>query len=349
MKKNLVIVGYGGMGGWHANHAQKSDVVNLLGVYDIKPERTSLARERGIFAYDSLEDVLNDDRVDLITIVTPNDVHREIAVKAMKAGKNVISEKPVAMSVDELREMISVSEETGKLFTVHQNRRWDAEYLMMKEVYDSGRLGPIFGIQSIVYGSRGIPGDWRGHKKFGGGMILDWGVHLIDQILCIVGDLKLKSIYCHCEHVTNYEVDDGFKLDMTFENGLVARVEVGTSHFIKLPRFYMAGENGSAIIPDWNQNCKIVACTNWNAGDAVPIVTAAGLTKTMAPRTDDTIEEFEIVKPDSDVHDFYRNAVKAIDGKEPQLITHKQLLRVMRIIEACFESDKLGQVLDFED
>jgi len=349
MKKNLVIIGYGGMGGWHADHARNSDVVNLLGVYDIDPKRTLVARERGLFAYDSLEDVLNDERVDLVTVATPNNHHCELVKKALRAGKNVICEKPVALNTDELKEMIAVSKETGKLFTVHQNRRWDAEYLMMKEVYDSGKLGDVFGIQSIVYGCRGIPGDWRGHKQFGGGMILDWGVHLIDQILCIVGNLKITSLYCRCEHVTNYEVDDGFKLDMHFENGLVARVEVGTSHFIVLPRFYMAGENGSAIIPDWNQNCKIVACTNWNAGEAVPIVTAAGLTKTMAPRNADSIESSEIIKPESDVHDFYRNVVRSIDGEETQMVTHAQLLRVMRIMEACFESDRLGQVVKFED
>ncbi len=349
MKKNLVVVGFGGMGGWHVEHAQKSDVVDLLGIYDIDQNRTSIARERGIFAYGSLEDVLSDNRVDIVTVATPNDSHRDITVRALRAGKNVICEKPVALNSSELCEMIDVALETGKLFTVHQNRRWDAEYLMMKEVYDSGRLGSVFSMQSIVYGSRGIPGDWRGQKKFGGGMILDWGVHLIDQILCIVGDLKLTSLNCRCEHITNYEVDDGFKLDMYFENGLTARVEVGTSHFIKLPRFYMAGENGSAIIHDWNKNCRIVACTNWDAGEAVPIVTAAGLTKTMAPRTDDTIEESEIVKPESDVHEFYRNFVRAIDGEETQIVTHAQLLRVMRVMEACFESDRLGQVVKFKD
>lgn len=63
MKKNLVVIGYGGMGGWHAEHALKSDVVNLLGVWDIKKERLDLAESRGIYAYSSLDEVLNDDRV----------------------------------------------------------------------------------------------------------------------------------------------------------------------------------------------------------------------------------------------------------------------------------------------
>ena len=67
--------------------------------------------------------------------------------------------------------------------------------------------------------------------------MLDWGVHLIDQILCIVEDLKIKSVYCRYEHITNDEVDDGFKLDLYFEKELTARIEVGTSHFISMPRF----------------------------------------------------------------------------------------------------------------
>ena len=71
MKKNLVVIGYGGMGTWHTQHALKSDVVNLAGVYDINPEKNKLAEERGIFAYDSYEAVLADEKVDLITVAIP--------------------------------------------------------------------------------------------------------------------------------------------------------------------------------------------------------------------------------------------------------------------------------------
>lgn len=95
MKKNLVVIGYGGMGGWHVDHALKSDVVALKGVYDIKEDRNELARSRGIFAYDSFEQVLADKDVDLITIAVPNELHKEIAIRALDAGINVISEKPV--------------------------------------------------------------------------------------------------------------------------------------------------------------------------------------------------------------------------------------------------------------
>ena len=348
-KKKVAVVGYGGMGGWHTRHLLESDVAELAGIWDIDEKRRELANERGIHVYKSLEDVLSDESVDIVTIAVPNECHLPISVQAMEAGKNVISEKPVCLDHLELEKMIEASRRTGKLFTVHQNRRWDCDYLMMKQVYASGELGDVFGIESRIQGSRGIPGDWRGHKEHGGGMMLDWGVHLIDQMLGIVYDRKIEKIYCRFDHITNYEVDDGFKLDLYFENELTARIEVGTSHFISMPRFYMTGTNGSAMINSWTENCRVVCCKNWDEKDVVPVVTAAGLTKTMAPRHENTISEHEIERPESDVHDFYRNVCLAIDGKAEQIVRHDQLMRVMRIMEAAFKSDELGVPVEFED
>ncbi len=347
--KRLAIVGFGGMGNWHGEYARKSDVVELAGIYDIKEERREYAASKGIYTYKSLDEVLNDSTIDLITVATPNDVHKEIVISGLKAGKNMISEKPVTVCSSDLQDMIDASKKYGKLFTVHQNRRWDADFLSMKEVYNSGVLGEIFNIESRVHGSRGIPGDWRGKKEHGGGMMLDWGVHLLDQILQMV-DEKIKFIYAKMDHITNYEVDDGFKMDITFESGKVVHVEVGTSNFINMPRWYMQGTNGTAIIPEWKcEDGKIVCCDKWDEKDVIPVKTAAGLTKTMAPRNDDSIITRGVPCPTPDVHDFYRNICKAIDGKEEQLIKHDEMMRVMRVMEASFESDKLNQVIEFKE
>ena len=347
MKKNLVVIGYGGMGGWHVQHAQKSDVVNLLGIYDIDPKKTTLARERGIFAYDSLDEVLADERVDLVTVAIPNDSHLGTVVAALKAGKNVICEKPVAMNSEELDQMIAAAEESGKKFAVHQNRRFDIDFLAMKQIKESGELGSIINIESRIHGSRGIPSDWRGEKEHGGGMVLDWGVHLIDQLLQIF-DEKIEKVYCTLDHITNNEVDDGFKLTIYFEGGKSAYIEVGTYNFIAMPRFYMRAEKGSAIITDWREKCKVAKCKYWHESDVIPVETAAGLTKTMAPRDSVTMDEYELEKPVSDVHDYYRNFCAAIDGNATQLVTHPQMRRVMKVMEACFESDRLDKPVDFE-
>ena len=347
-KKNLVVIGYGGMGGWHVDHARKSDVVNLIGIYDIKPERAALARSRGIFAYDSLDAVLRDPAVDLVTVAIPNDSHLDVVLKALGAGKNVICEKPVALSTGDLQKMFDAADRRGKLFTVHQNRRWDVDFLAMKQLVQSGEIGPMLRIESRIHGSRGIPSDWRGERVHGGGMLYDWGVHLIDQVLQLLPE-KLESVYCTFDHITNQEVDDGFKLELAFASGKTAHVEVGTYNFIAMPRFYLQCEKGTAMITDWREKCQVVRCDHWHESEVLPVETAAGLTKTMAPRDSVTTTTYELERPASDVHDFYRNVCRAIDGKEEQLVTHPQMMRVLRVIEAAFASVEQGQKIPFSE
>ncbi len=347
MKKNLVVVGYGGMGGWHVENALKSDVVNLLGIYDIDPAKIEKAKSKNIYAYNSLEDVLADERVDLITVAIPNDSHRPVVEACLNAKKHVICEKPVALSVEDLQAMIDTANKNGVLFTTHQNRRWDVDFLAMKQISDSKEIGDVIRIESRIHGSRGIPSDWRGKKEHGGGMILDWGIHLIDQVLRIFTS-KIDSLYCETTHYTNSEVDDGFRLSMYFEGGKTAYIEVGTFNFIPMPRFYMQAKSGSAMITDWREKCKVVKCKAWHENDVLPVKTAAGLTKTMAPRDEVTTDVYELDRPHSDVHDFYRNMVKAMNGEEPQLVTHEHMLDDMKVMEHAFLSAKLRQVVKFK-
>ena len=338
------LIGYGGMGRWHVEKLRTLPEFEIAGVYDILPERREAAVKDGLTAYDSLESLLADASVELVTIATPHDLHRPIASQAMAAGKHVISEKPVTLSSRDLQAMIDASRKYGRIFSVHQNRRWDEDFLIIRQIYDQNSLGRVFNIESLVHGSRGVPGDWRNTWLQGGGMILDWGVHMLDQLLMLV-DEPVVSTFCTVSHVTNDEVDEGLKAIITFGSGLTAQVEVGTSNFINLPRWYMQGENGTAVIHDWALNGEIVKVSDWEKRDAVPVVTAAGLTKTMAPRTEETIQRYPLPKVESDVRDYYRNIARAIRGEEKQLVTHAQMMRVMRLMEACFKSAEENAVV----
>ena len=349
MKKNLAVIGYGGQGAWHCKQALSSDVVNLVGTYDIREIRREAAKKDGIFVYDSNEALINDEKVDIVVIAIPNDDHAQWVIKALEAGKNVICEKPVEMSVAALDKMLDAADKSGKLFSVHQNRRWDVDFLAMKQIANSFDLGKIINIESRVHGSRGIPSDWRCEKAHGGGMILDWGVHLIDQLLQIFKTEEIDTVYCETTHITNKEVDDGFKLTMRFKTGERAYVEVGTYNFIALPRFYMQCEKGTALIRDWREKAQVAKLKAWNEKEVLPVQTAAGITKTMAPRDEITIDSYEIERPVSDVHDYYRNYVAAIDGKAESLIKHSEVRRVMKVMEAAFESDKTGAPVKFDE
>lgn len=341
MKKNVVVIGYGGMGKWHVDHILNSDVVSLAGIYDIDETKRAQAESRGIKTYATREEVLSDKNVDFVTVAIPNDVHEEVVVSCLEAGKHVIVEKPVTLSLSALENMISSADKNGRKFSVHQNRRWDVDYLAMKEIAHSGELGDVINIESRIHGSRGIPSDWRGKKEFGGGMLFDWGVHLIDQVLNIMG-WDIKSVYCTFENITNNEVDDGFGLTIEFTSGKRAYVEVGTYNFIAMPRFYMRCKNGTALITDWREKAKVVKCKYWHENDVMPVQTAAGLTKTMAPRDSITVDEYEHEKPASDVHDYYRNFCKAIDGSEELIVTHDEMRTVLKVIMKAFESVEAG-------
>jgi scyllo-inositol 2-dehydrogenase (NADP+) len=342
------IVGFGGMGNWHRELIETIEGVKVAGIYDISEERVQYAKDNAVHTFASLEELLEVKEIDLVLIATPNDLHKPIAIQAMRAGKNVVSEKPVTLCSNDLQEMIDVSIETNRFFTVHQNRRWDEDFLTIKKIYEEKLLGEVFRIESRVHGSRGIPGDWRQEKEHGGGMVLDWGVHLLDQILLMFGQVKLKYVYGSVTNITNQLVDDGFSATLTFENGIEIFVEVGTSNFISLPRWYMLGVNGTAIIEDWSLNGKIVCATGKDEKDVVPVRTAAGLTKTMAPRRDDTISTQELPVVKSDIRDFYRNVVGVIAGSEESKIKLPEVMRVMRLMETIFQSAKEHKVMDFE-
>lgn len=349
MKKiRIAIVGYGGMGSKHVLIMNGNDLVECAGTYDINPARMELAREHGIHTYASMDELLADPTVDVCAVAIPNDQHKDVCIRCMRAGKSVVCEKPVSLSSAQLQEMIDVSKECNVLFTVHQNRRWDADYNIMKKIFDDNTLGRVFCIESRVHGSRGIPGDWRNKKECGGGMVLDWGIHLFDQMFMMMGDRKVKSIYCKLSNVTNEDCDDGFKVLVEFEDDIHFHVEVGTSNFINLPRWYMLGENGSAVMEDWH-NGKIVMVSDWEKRDAVPVQTSAGWTKTMAPRTADTITEYPLPEVDVTLKDYYKNIARTLNGEATQCVTHEQMLRDMRFMEACFYSAENNCVVtDFE-
>jgi len=348
MQHKIGIVGFGGMGSWHAELIDKIDGLTVAGIYDIRQERIEYAKSSGLHVYGNFEKMLADPEVELILAAAPNDLHKPLSIQAMQAGKHVVSEKPVTLNTSELVEIIEVSKKTGMFFTVHQNRRWDEDYLTMEKIYREGILGKVHRIEPRVHGSRGIPGDWRQEPERGGGMVLDWGVHLLDQVLRLMGDIKLTHVHATLTNITNRMVDDGFTALLFFENGVEILVEVGTSNFISLPRWYMQGRDGTAMINDWNLNGKIVRAVGKDEQDTIPVRTAAGITKTMAPRREDTIHEIPLPVVQSDIKDFYKNVMGVIEGKEEPKIKLPEVLRVMKLMEAVFASAASKQVVQFE-
>lgn len=348
-KHAIVIVGFGGMGSYHAKLIKDNQNVEVTGTYDVLEERRKASVEAGYSAYESYEAVLNDSKVDVVLIATPNDVHKELAIQAFKAGKHVICEKPVTLSVSDFREMLAAADEAGRVLMVHQNRRWDQDFLTIKQMYNEKTIGDLFRIESRVHGANGIPGDWRHLEEFGGGMLLDWGVHLLDQMIFMV-DSKITSLSSRLSFILGDGVDDGFEAYLQFENGVSAVVEVGTTNFITLPRWYVKGTEGTGVIEDWSLNGRVVTRNQ----DAVkvepkPIQAGVGLTKTMAPPSEEATITDALPEAFRQPSSFFDNFAAVIDGTAEPIVKNEEVLRVLNIIEAVFESARTGETLkDFD-
>lgn len=339
MLYEIAVIGYGGMGSYHtARILSMPEEFRLTGIYDIDADRAALSRSRGIRSYDTLDELLADESVRTVIIATPNNFHKELSIRALRSGKNVICEKPVMMCARDLEDVLKVAGETHRLFSVHQNRRWDKDFLIVKNVLESGRIGTPFYIESRVQSANGVPGDWRCVKEAGGGMLLDWGVHLIDQILWMVKS-PVREVYAHMFSVKFPDVDDNFKLLLRFENNLSVLVEVDTYTFIQLPRWHVSSTAGTLQVDNWNCDGRIVCAKtsemHWEAGI---VYTASGPTRTMAPRPKETIEELPLPKVTSDASEYYRNFRDADMGKASLVVTSEEALRVMRVIDAAFLS-----------
>lgn len=349
MKKKLVLIGYGGMGKQHLKRIQKSKLTDIIGVYDNDLNKNYNDLSEQVKIYTSFEEVLNDKHVDAVLLAVPNNLHKELAISALKADKHVICEKPVTLNSLELQEILSIAKQTGKVFMVHQNRRWDENFLIIKQLLAEEKLGEIYYIENRVQGSRGIPKDWRQSKSQGGGMLLDWGVHLIDRILFLFPNQKVTSISTVLNYFLNHEVDDGFRLELQFESGKRAFLEVGTSNFVELPEWYVTGSVGTAVIEDFELNGKYVTLTGELTKEAVPIETGAGLTKTMAPRTDGSIRTHSLPVIQSDVSEFYDNFATTINHQTQQIVKNEEVLRVMKLIDAAFASSESGKRVYFKN
>lgn len=341
----LVIVGFGGMGSYHGQLVEQAEGIFVRGAYDPIEYRMELASSRGFRTYDSFEAVLGDAEVDVVLIATPNDVHKELAIQALQAGKHVICEKPVTVTGAELMEITEAAEKAQRLFTVHQNRRWDEDFLIIKDLMSQRKVGDVFHVESRVQGANGIPGDWRQLKAYGGGMLLDWGVHLLDQLLLLT-DSKIESVHADLSYILGTEVDDGFTTTIKFKDGLTAVIEVGTTNFIKLPRWYVKGTEGTAVIYDWDLSGEIVTRNREvQHVEPTPIQAGKGLTKTMAPPSEESTIRRPIEKVEDLSDSFYANLVSALRGASRQAVPNHEVHRVLTLIETIFESAEKNAVI----
>jgi predicted dehydrogenase len=357
VKLKYAVIGYGFIGRRHVQTLKNFEESDCVAVCDIEKVRLDEAKAAwpDLELYESADTLFAKAKIDGVIISANNKAHKELVIKAARAGKHIICEKPAAISVKELDEMDAEVKKAGITFTVHQQRRLDKDFQTVKTCYDNKLIGDVYLIKSSLYGYNGNMHDWHVYKTEGGGMLYDWGVHLIDQILYMVNS-RLVSVYADVRNVINKEVDDYFKILLRFENKVTVEIELGTYYLSDRPNWferhwYISGNKGSMYADKFEPEGKIVRTTRLlenAAHDQDKSAASYGPTRSFGVPAPGLIVTEEIPPVHCEQIDFFKNYFKALRGEEPFLVTIPEVRRVLAVMEACRKSAETMKSIDFE-
>ncbi len=197
------LLGYGLAGSaFHAPMVSVTPGLTLAAVVTANPKRADAVLDRypGVAVVANVEDLLARGDIDLVVVATPNDTHVRFARLALESGADVVVDKPVAPTAREARELQRLADELGRIVTAYQNRRWDTDYLTLRDLLEAGTLGRVRRFESRFEGWRPqATGGWResGDPALAGGVLYDLGAHLVDQAVQLFG--PVASVYAEVD------------------------------------------------------------------------------------------------------------------------------------------------------
>lgn len=231
----FVIVGCGNIGKRHAEHILHHPEASLLAICDIDQAKADLFQ---VPFYSDYAQMLAETDADVVCICTPNYLHEPHSVQALRQGRHVVVEKPMALSTESCDRMIAVAQEAGKtIFAVKQNR-YNPPVVAVKALLDDGILGRVYMVQVNCFWNRGDAyysnSDWRGKKEKDGGCLFTQFSHFVDIMYYLNGSVGkvVGSIYNYA-HVHNTEFEDSGSFVMQATNGSIVSFNFTTCAYEK--------------------------------------------------------------------------------------------------------------------
>lgn len=202
----------------------------------------------GVISYDSTEELLADESIDLIIINTPNFTHFDYAIKALKAGKHILVEKPFAATSAQAKEIFELAKKLNKQVFVYQNRRWDSDFSSVKKIIAGGELGKLTEVNFRYdrYKATISEKSFKEELLAATGLQYDLGPHLLDQVLGLFGKpLSFHKILG--KNRKNTKVDDYFSIQLTYPDSVFVFVHANMLVTDVQPAFVIHGTKGSFI------------------------------------------------------------------------------------------------------
>ncbi|MDG6095598.1 oxidoreductase [Acetobacter sp. AN02] len=333
------LIGYGFVGKtFHAAMITATPGMKLAAVASSRPESV-LKDYPGIEVFSSPEDLIACHEIDLVVIATPNETHRPLAEAALRAGRNVLVDKPFMLSLADTRAVIETARQSGSLLSVFQNRRWDSDFRGVRSAIEAGRVGHVAVFESHMGKFEPVPGDgWRDADVPGGGMWFDLAPHMADQALQLFG--LPDSITADIAVLRpGGKADDWFEVILSYpQHRVILRGSMMAAG--GEARFTVHGSEGTLVKhgPDLQED-RLVAGIRPDApgfGDDDDRMLFYG---------PDGAEAVTIPTPSGDQPEFYRRLEATLRGKRDNPVSAAQALAVMAVTETAAEAARLGQRL----
>jgi predicted dehydrogenase len=344
------ILGYGAMGHYHSVNVKEKGV-SFVSACDIEAMQLEDAVNLGLKTFlNDEKGFFNDPEINTVLLTVPNHLHHKYAIMAAEHGKNIICEKPAALSVAEFDEMTGAAERNNVLFTVHQNRRWDKDYLIAKKIFRDKLIGDVFGIEStlhMVSGNTRAQG-WHVFKKYGGGMVYDWSVHQIDQVLDMCPG-KIETVFADLKSIFVEEVEDYFKVIIRMESGVTITLSLCTYCLKASPRWLLLGNEGTGFIKNFAGEGNYYNTTK-KLKKLSPRIepSSSGPTRSYKDLMPGELVTSPLPEVDDDDGEFYRNYIDVLNGTGEFIVKKSEARRVLAVIEAIKKSHETKSSIPFD-
>jgi predicted dehydrogenase len=245
------VVGYGpfgGMGYLHGLAAEETDGLRFVAAADPVTDRLTAAASDfpGIRAHADVHSLAADDDVAIAVVATPPVHHADVVRALLRAGKHVVVEKPMCLRREDADDLVRLAADCAKVLTVHQSRRWDADWLALRRVVAGGLIGDVFDIETFVGGFEHPCRAWHSEESVSGGAIYDWGSHHVDWIIQLYGEPPARLLSTSHTRVWHDTTNaDQITLWMQWRDGREATFRQSDIAAIRRPKFYVQGTTGT--------------------------------------------------------------------------------------------------------
>lgn len=338
MSLKIAFIGFGKSANrYHLPYLNIRSDFELAKVYTRKPVAESLRKpyeDNGTVFTTNIDDILNDPQIDLVTICTPASTHYDLAKQVILANKSVIVEKPFVDTVEHAKELLALGKEKGVLVTPYQNRRFDGDYLAVKQVIDQGFLGDILEVESHIDYYRPNTVTATGTKEQG--TFYGLGIHLMDRMVALFGRPDSVAYDIRNNEVAD-AVDNYFDVDLHYGTRNKVKVKAEFVVASDYPRFIVHGTNGSFIKygADQQENDLKAGIMPGTAGFGEDSPMYYGVAN-YHNSNGDWIKK-QIKTPVGDYGAFYDSVYQTLIHDQPKLVTDEQAITDIELLEAGFK------------